>query len=124
MTSSTDVVFHGRKASSNGFPLFVNTEVLAATYNKVAGCFTKVPKYVVRFTFTHPIYESTDGISFIFTATDDVGRIDQARYQMKEIDIEDLVQNSQDRNLVRLLTDIGLFNREGEQNKKLFCGRT
>ena len=42
MTSSTNEVFHGRKASNNGFSLFVNTEVLAATDSKVAGCFTKV----------------------------------------------------------------------------------
>ena len=42
MTSSTDVVFHGRKASNNGFSFFVNIEVLAATDSKVAGRFTKV----------------------------------------------------------------------------------
>ena len=42
MTSSTDVVFHKRKASNDGFSLFVNTEVLAASDSKVAGCFTEV----------------------------------------------------------------------------------
>ena len=43
MTSSTDVAFHGRKASNDGFSLFANTDVLAATESKVAGCFAKVP---------------------------------------------------------------------------------
>ena len=36
------MIFHGRKASNNGFPLFVNTKVLAAADSEVAGCFTKV----------------------------------------------------------------------------------
>ena len=42
MSGSTNVVFHGRKASNNGFSLFVNTDMLVATDSKVAGCFAKV----------------------------------------------------------------------------------
>ena len=42
MPSPINMIFHGRKASNNGFPLFVNTKVLAAADSGVAGCFTKV----------------------------------------------------------------------------------
>ena len=42
MPSFIDMIFHGRKASNNGFSLFVNTKVLAAADGEVVGCFTKV----------------------------------------------------------------------------------
>ena len=42
MPSPIDMIFHGKKASNNGFPLFVNTKALAAADGEVAGCLTKV----------------------------------------------------------------------------------
>ena len=45
MSSSTAVVFHGRKASNNGFSLFVNAEMLAATNSKVVGGRSFQPVY-------------------------------------------------------------------------------
>ena len=64
MPSPIDMIFHGRKASNNGFPLFVNTKVLAALCSRGSRQIVNFnlnvkkisPGYRVRFSNCCPVY--------------------------------------------------------------------